>query len=449
MGLIAAKDFKVGSFYTLDLPAFWKLPCVAKAGYNNVQVTFSTAMVRVEKNPYQWDHQFNKTFSFVDSERRFNIPTEVAIEAVEVTTPPFSAFFASLYHGVQSTGCDPEIFVVDGRNRLIPAFEFLPNKDEAKFHDCHVNTADRNLTYLKKTGKTYWDGFQAEFTTQPIGCHGYAFDMVRAGLLAIQQQATKYSPNAKLSLKSVFRIPEATLQLAEPQYVALGCDPSNNAYGVAPFTVENPRDLPYRVAGGHLHFAISKSRRDEIPGIVKALDLFTGIPTVAMFADIDDPLRRQFYGKAGEYRTPPHGLEYRVLSNAWLGHPAVGHMVWDIARQCVGFGQLAIPYEDFNTSLDGVQEIINNCDVKAARKMVTANRKVWEKVMHRITWGSNPAATKAFFDVVAGGVESLFPDYRKIEKNWNLAGKWNHHTNSMVDSWNAHCNRLPKVAVAK
>jgi hypothetical protein len=384
----------------------------------------------------------------------FCLPKGAVIEAAEIQNPPFSAFFASwTHHGVMSSGCDPEIFVVDGRNRLIPAFEFLPNKDEAKFHDCNVRASrDTHLTYLKQTGKTYWDGFQAEFTTKPIGCHGYAFDMVRAGLLAIRQQARAYSPNAKLSLKSVFRIPEPMLQQVAPEHVALGCDPSYNAYGATPFTVENPRDLPYRVAGGHIHFAIDKKRRDEIPGIVKALDFFTGIPTVAMFADIDDPLRRQFYGKAGEYRTPPHGLEYRVLSNAWLGHPAIGHMVWDLARQCVAFGEAVIPYEEFGTSLDGVQDIINNCDVKAARKMVTQHKSVWEAAMRRVSWAHNEKATKAFFDVVAGGVETMFPDYRKVELNWDLNGQWNHHTNSMVDSWNAHCHRLPavkKVAATK
>jgi hypothetical protein len=456
MGLLATKDLKVGGFYTLNLEAFWKLPCVAKAGYNNVQAAFPTAMVKVEKNPYPWDKTLSdRTLSFVDSDQgaRFMIPVGVTVDADELARPPLSAFFATLPHGVLSSGCDPEIFVVDGRNRLIPAFEFLSSKDEAPFHDCRVNAiGNGHLSYLKETGKTYWDGFQAEFTTQPIGCHGYAFDMVRAGLLAIQRQAVKHSPKAKLSLKSVFRIPESTLQLAEPQYVALGCDPSANAYDATPFTVENPRHLPYRVAGGHLHFAIAKSRRDQIPGMVKALDLLTGIPTVAMFADIDDPLRRQFYGKAGEYRTPAHGLEYRVLSNAWLGHPAVGHMVWDLARQCVAFGELAIPYEDFNTSVDAVQEIINTCDVKAARKMVAANKNVWAKVMGRLTWGRNLTATKSFFDVVAGGVESLFPDYRKIETNWDLAGQWNYHTNGMVASWNSQCNRLVKsvqVAVAK
>jgi hypothetical protein len=104
----------------------------------------------------------------------------------------------------------------------------------------------------------------------------------------------------------------------------------------------------------------------------------------------------------------------------------------------------ALPYEEFGTSPEGIREIINNCDVKAARQMVTTNKTLWERLLHRLSWGANPRAVSAVFESVAGGVESLFPDYRKIEKNWDLDGQWNHHTNGMVDSWNAHCNRLPK-----
>src|SRR5437899_613219 len=159
MGLIAEKDFKVGSFYTLDLPAFRKLPCVTRVGYSNVQAAFPTAMVRVEKYAYAWNGQSDKLLQFVENDpskygpaATFTVPKGVAIEAVEVLNPPFSAFFASLNHGVMTSGCDPEIFVVDGRNRMIPAFEFLPNKDEAKYHDCRVNPGSNDhLTYLTKT----------------------------------------------------------------------------------------------------------------------------------------------------------------------------------------------------------------------------------------------------------------------------------------------------------
>ena len=60
------------------------------------------------------------------------------------------------------TGSDPEIFAVDANGIVIPAWTFLPKKEET--HGLHSNP--------------YWDGFQVEWTIQSDMCYSYSVDYV-------------------------------------------------------------------------------------------------------------------------------------------------------------------------------------------------------------------------------------------------------------------------------
>ena len=46
--------------------------------------------------------------------------------------------------------------------------------------------------------------------------------------------------------------------------------------------------------------------------------------------------RRKVYGRAGEYRLPPHGLEYRTLGNFWLRAYPLMALVMGLTRIAVG-----------------------------------------------------------------------------------------------------------------
>ena len=50
----------------------------------------------------------------------------------------------------------------------------------------------------------------------------------------------------------------------------------------------------------------------------KELDYYLGLPSLLFDPDTS---RRKMYGKAGAFRPKPYGMEYRVLSNAWLKSP--------------------------------------------------------------------------------------------------------------------------------
>ena len=215
-----------------------------------------------------------------------------------------------------SIGTDPELFVFAGEE-LIPAFEFLPSKQEAKV--------------------CFWDGFQAEFTTQPDVRTSALLNNIRLGLFAISRRAKQHSLNARLSILNTVKIAPHRLKHARPEHVILGCDPSKNLYKMRGQDAGEGRELEHRFAGGHLHFGLPSTRISFAleQRIVEMLDKVLGIAGTALAGGLDTPLRRRYYGLAGEYRRPKHGIEYRVLSNFWLSHPAIAALVFDLGQATV------------------------------------------------------------------------------------------------------------------
>lgn len=423
-----AADIPIGVFFEMqDLEEFHKKVEAQNWYPNQVKSLFATP--RFVATPYDPHGGWPRSLTF-ETNANIAIPAGWTFKLKRLGAPPFTMQFGTRAHSVASTGADPEIFVVDGANRLLPAFRFLPEKEKAPMHPFYCSNAHASTM----AGKAYWDGFQAEFSTYPRSCHGYFMDGVRAGLKRVLAEARKVNPKAKFTLKNVFRLTPDMLMSAAPEQVALGCDPSFNAYGAEPFVAGDPRSLPYRVAGGHIHLAISKLTEKMRENIIKGIDLLVGIPSVGMFAEIDNPIRRRFYGRAGEYRSPAYGLEYRVLSNAWLGDPSVAHLIFQLVRKSAAIRDLEVPYADMGTSPEQVQEIINNCDVKAARELVEKNKNVYE-IFARSSGFGYEECIQGFIDITLGGVESRFKDYRDVEQNWMLNTTWRGHSEASTKTW--------------
>ena len=322
----------------------------------------------------------------------------------------------NLTHDGITMGSDPEVFITNKEGTIIPAYEFLPSKQNPI-----VDKYNGNET-------AYWDGFQAEFTTAAGGCLDGHASSVHRGLLLINAAAKKYNKDAKLSLKSVMEIPREILENAKPEHVALGCAPSFNAYGIESLAVDG-RALPFRPAGGHIHFGV-KANKDEMILGVKAMDAIIGVACVSLFANIDNPLRRSLYGLPGEYRLPPHGVEYRTLSNAWLCHPVICHIVFDLARKAFIFGCQGMLKRFWKTNEEEIIRIIRSCDVEAARKSMNDNKEVYLKLFESIYRRNEPKHNEVVFNTFIKGAESIIKDVNDIETNWKLnnpgaAGGWN------------------------
>lgn len=329
-----------------------------------------------------------------------------------------------------TSGTDPEIFVVDADGEVIPAWTFLPSKAKAE-----------SLPGIGGQHNTvYWDGFQAEFTVSSAGCHQYLMDSVHSGLKHLWEAVQKKSKKAKFSIRSVVPVAGEILASADEKHVEFGCAPSMNLYGLAG-KVEAGRTCPYRFAGGHIHLGIPPEYRPRIPDMVRAMDMISAVSCVSLFASFDSPVRRQYYGLPGEYRLPGHGLEYRTLSNAWLMHPVIAHLVFDLTRQCAFYGHAGITA--WKATEDETLEIILNSDVEKARDVLTRNKGIWTQVLQSNLNYQRNSAERAF-KAVMEGAESVIRDPEDIPGNWLLDGGWGGHSNAPNRWWNGAICALEK-----
>lgn len=343
--------------------------------------------------------------------------TKIEDESISLTTrlhtlPP---------RETNTTGTDPEIFVVDKEDKLLPAFQFLPSQTEAKaFHGYKYSYA-------------YRDGFAAECYVGPNICHGFLMDNIRNGLKKTLEMAREQDSQAKLTIQSSFQISKEVMDAASDDDVAFGCEPSFNVYGTSPAPTMLPREFPFRFTGGHIHFAMPIAK-DRLKRIVKACDLFGALPAVGLFASFDSPHRRLSYGRAGEHRLPSYGLEYRTLSNAWLSDPRIAHLTFNLVRGAVRASQVVDP--DVLMSDEQLQDIINNCDVTAARKFFAENVNGYNGIL-KCESGVNYPDT--FKKAVLNGIESVVKEPKNIERNWLLNSNWATHSHGDAKTWGALC----------
>lgn len=333
-------------------------------------------------------------------------------------------------------GTDPEIFAVNNQGEIVPAWTFLPGKDAPKKYSIH-----------RKTGAAYWDGFQAEFTTEGTDtCLLWLSDNIQGGLKTIHDAAK--AAGAKLTVDTVLPVNPDVLQREPIEHVQFGCAPSYNAYGLKG-NIEDGRNVPFRFAGGHLHFGMTQltqepeQRERTIVKYVKALDMILAVACVSLLGELDNPIRRRFYGQPGEYRMPKHGFEYRTLSNAWLCHPLAMNMVFDLARSVCGLADESM-LEPWEGNTEETLEIVMDNDIDKARAVLDRNKDMFRQICKVITGAHyyEPAHLDMAFKVWRNGIDSVVKDPKDIVGNWNLEGGWITHGDGPGKNWEKAYNLL-------
>lgn len=296
---------------------------------------------------------------------------------------------------ILTLGCDPEVFLQD-KGQLLPAFEVLPKKGVS-----HI----------------FWDGFQAEFATKPSFSVVDLEVEVRAGLSDMLSVVRAKRPTADFLAQDLVEINDALFDTLGMEYVQLGCDPSLNVYGLAGQIPSDPYALPYRFAGGHIHFGHPKiraaaDRSAYCANLIADLDRTVGIWSVGAAGPYErTKQRRLYYGLAGEFRIPEHGVEWRTLSNFWLAAPGIFNLTFEIAKRFFNASMLDVLkfwINDFQLT----QHIINSYDVEEARKSIKLNEKTFRHVL-------GPLAGTAL-KVCYEGMESIVAKPLAIRENWGL-----------------------------
>lgn len=217
-------------------------------------------------------------------------------------------------------GSDPE-FMLYSRGMYRSAISIVPgNKHERHKIGPHEYYYDNVLAECAiKPGKS------KKGTVQNMhNCFKKYAKLVKPHKLLIQ--ASQKYPNSELS---------------HPEAKEIGCD---TEYCVYALTDIKPDEEAFasnslRTAGGHIHLGAEFLQNDEYACYftIRMLDLFLGIPSVFIDKDKTTRARKKLYGKAGRFRLPDHGIEYRALSNFWLSSPKLVELIYDICAFTLQF----------------------------------------------------------------------------------------------------------------
>lgn len=337
-------------------------------------------------------------------------------------TLPEMSLTSGYYSAIASIGCDPEFLYETEDGTLVPAFDALQERTE-------------------KTPPTtpYIDGWQGEFGTPPTHCIAYLVDGVHAALCAVHDAGKK--AGARISTRSVLSVDVSRL-FDDPARAQFGCTPSLNAYDDIPAMAQDGLTVPFRMAGGHIHLGLAgrygKLLLDEeaMRKVVKFLDRTAGLIGCGLFSDVEDARRRLLYGRAGEYRRPSYGIEYRVPSNAWLLHPALAHFYVGIVRRAANAAVVDLanghdPLDRVPLHDEEVQIAINDQRPDIARRLMQENAPVYEMLIAAAA--GTPVATRVMMSaVLSSGVSSLLPDNYTLEDAWYIDRRkeWRLHSYS-------------------
>lgn len=219
---------------------------------------------------------------------------------------------SALFRSVITIGCDPEVFVQDVHSgEFLSSYGLLPgNKQEP---------------YPVANGAIQIDGMACEFNTTPATTR----EQFVGNVQSVFDSMCSYLPRHVTPARGipVAHFSPEIYSAQPPEALELGCEPDYNAYtGEA-----NPRpDVSsgtMRTAAGHVHIGFLSQLTDDPMGnshrsmcndLVKYLDATVGVSSLLYDKDVE---RRALYGAAGAYRPKAYGVEYRVLSNAWLRSP--------------------------------------------------------------------------------------------------------------------------------
>lgn len=271
-------------------------------------------------------------------------------------------------------GCDPEIFI-SKKGRIIGAEKVIPEKGIGKHEG----------------NKVIIDGVQAEINPQPSSCREILSGNIRNCLLSLHEELQK-NKDIKIDFSQTITVSKREIKSLSKKNQVFGCSPSKNAYDKKnEISVRDASTYPYRSAGGHIHLGVmevssypgeNRERGIQINDAltkhrdrtVRMLDVLLGNTCVLIDRDPGNIERRKVYGKAGEYREPKHGLEYRTLSNFWLRDYALFSFVTGMARFAVNViaetERTKVDYEKMimkKVNMTKIMRAINENDADLAR----------------------------------------------------------------------------------
>ena len=250
-------------------------------------------------------------------------------------------------------GADPELFVsVDGT--MVSAFGLVGGTKYAP--------------QLVDKGAVQVDGMALEFNIDPAKTE----DEFLTNVTTVLGELRKLIPaEYNFEIVPVAEFGADYIQAQPKLAKEMGCEPDFNGY-TGEVNEKPNAEAPFRTAAGHVHIGVEGGLTDlEQMQLVVLCDLLLGLPSVSYDTNAK---RRELYGKAGCYRPKSYGIEYRTLSNLWVGDEELTKLTFQRAKKAV---ELLPRFEEVITLVEKhlghdytlIPTIIDNSLAPTARKL--------------------------------------------------------------------------------
>jgi len=312
------------------------------------------------------------------------------------------------FRSFKSLGSDPELFFTrDGK--VVPSSEVVPKESE----------------FVTR------DGFQLELHPKPENCRQSAAYQI-AKCIGI---ANRYAKASECELNfGLGHVIHDELWKGTPNVdKRFGCSPTESAQEKNPKRVTGLRER-FRAGAGHIHFALgyssNKVQPENYDRLIQVMDIVLGNTCVLIDRDPLNVTRRKNYGRAGEYRVKPYGIEYRVPSNFWLRH----YVLWSLVSQ-LGRHAMDIELQGYSA------ELIKRFDMRKVRKAINTNNYELAlenyTILEQFIKDQNPLGTNG---INATNLEAS----RRWLTSKNPMASFARTDAGIVKHWSAVENRIPE-----
>jgi len=308
-------------------------------------------------------------------------------------------------------GCDPEFFFKNNKGVVEGAEKVLP----------------KNGIESRAKSKIIIDGVQAELNPIPYECRANLGNEISRCFQELQKVVTQ-NGKVDVNFEQVVKVTKKELCSLSKKSRVFGCGPSKNiTKGQKTKITVDPAKYSMRSAGGHIHLGSKyfteneKEQKDRQERVIAMMDIIVGNTCVLIDRDSYARERRRIYGRAGEYRTPKYGVEYRTLSNFWLQSYQLMSLVMGLTRLAFDIVSSSNKDHDYEAAIlknvvrTSIVRAINNNDSELAwnnfqKIKPTLIENINDYTDHYPLCSSNVEAFEYFVNIVeTEGLNYWFP----------------------------------------
>ena len=208
---------------------------------------------------------------------------------------------------------------------------------------------------------TSLDCVSAEFGLEPAKTAGQFYLNVQKALRYIEEMLPD---NLQMEISACARLDEDQLQSVTAN--TFGCESSLNCWSMQEVRPE-PTGDNLRVNGTHLHVGYNNPNIETNIDIIKAMEVFVGIPSILI--EPENERRLSGYGCAGNWRQQKWGAEYRVLSGYFASSQELIEWCFKNTEKAIEFVNSGRIEEICNFG-EEIQMIINENNKELAQEWV-------------------------------------------------------------------------------